>query len=1394
MKKQIIFIILIGILLLVLPITANADPAIVDSGTCGTNISWVLDDQSVLTVSGNGAVEPDSSNSYPWNSYKDEIEKVVIEEGITSLGYHAFSGCSALTEIEFPSTLLTISSHAFDGCTSITGIMIPNNVTSIGEGAFQNTSITSITLPFVGKSRSATAEEGPLGYIFGMRESYSPATPEIDLPVTYQYLYTDGSVKKYYWYYVPAMLRTVIITDTTRIPEGAFRNCADVSVNIQCTINEIGEYVFRNCKGLNSLSFLDGVTKIPDYAFEQCTSLQDVTLQRCVTEIGDHAFAECKNLTTVSLPDNLLTIGSYAFSGCSALKGIELPSALATVSSYAFDGCTGITDIEVPKSVTGIGEGAFRNIPLISITLPFVGSSRTAIAKEGLFGFVFGYTITSTEDLPFVDIPVTLTLQYLYIDQFQSYYYWYFIPETLRTVQITDTARIPESAFINCIGFSVNIRSKVNEIGGHAFCECKGPNTLAFLGEIAEIPAYAFYKCTALQDASLPDTVTEIGERAFFNCENLETVHLSENLLSIGVSAFYRCTALQTVTIPNSLTEISESTFSYCTNLTSVILSDNLVSIGHGAFSECSALTEIEFPSTLLTISSHAFDGCTSITGIMIPNNVTSIGEGAFQNTSITSITLPFVGKSRSATAEEGPLGYIFGMRESYSPATPEIDLPVTYQYLYTDGSVKKYYWYYVPAMLRTVIITDTTRIPEGAFRNCADVSVNIQCTINEIGEYVFRNCKGLNSLSFLDGVTKIPDYAFEQCTSLQDVTLQRCVTEIGDHAFAECKNLTTVSLPDNLLTIGSYAFAHCTSITDIAIPNSVTSIGYGVLQDTLLTGISLPFVGESRTAVSEKGTLGYIFGYTETDSSVQPTVDLPVIHQYPCTYSSGSKYYWYFIPSTLQTVQITDAVRISEGAFRNCSALESVVLHEGIESIGDYAFLNCGISYLQIPDSVLSISDNAFSDSIVLYMYAYTFAESWAKTRTLQYHVIDYCLFSEMGGTVTIPENHTMVINDTYNMPTIVTPLLDYIEIEYSSSDSSVADIDENGEIVAVSTGTARISVVVDDVVAYCDVTVSRFSGMNGKVIIPESLVMFVGDSCQLQATVSPVTNTLYVNYFSTDREVVTVDYLGNLTAVGVGNARIGASIDDVTAYCEIRVVSQVITALSFDNDIWVPVTLPVPIDNIVYTPEDAVTSFSWSVGNDSIAFVDENGYITGNIVGTTELTVVDSLTGLSATTEVRVCPPVLSVSINEQELSLGFGESFDLETTVKMRNLTCTDRLVLYESSNEAVVKVNKKTGVCKAVGPGTVVITVSSANGKFATCTVVVEQLNILNIPANTKVIESEAFTGLPNVHAIRIPGNVMSIATDAIDKKIILLIPAGSEWIEWAQINGYTVIEE
>ena len=109
------------------------------SGSCGENLTWTYDPETkTLTITGTGDMTdwPDGSEA-PWAEFADEIEKVVIEEGVTSIGDNAFKDCTSLTEAEIPDTVTEIGNSAFEGCESLTEIEIPENVETIGENAFK---------------------------------------------------------------------------------------------------------------------------------------------------------------------------------------------------------------------------------------------------------------------------------------------------------------------------------------------------------------------------------------------------------------------------------------------------------------------------------------------------------------------------------------------------------------------------------------------------------------------------------------------------------------------------------------------------------------------------------------------------------------------------------------------------------------------------------------------------------------------------------------------------------------------------------------------------------------------------------------------------------------------------------------------------------------------------------------------------------------------------------------------------------------------------------------------------------------------------------------------------------------------------------------------------------
>ena len=268
----------------------NPDPdptppseTIVASGACGDNLTWKLDDKGTLTISGKGAMtEWVYSDSAPWKTYSNTINKVVIQPGVTSIGGYAFSECKNLTSITIPEGVTSIEDGVFSGC-GLRSITIPKGVTSIGRYAFQeSSSLTSITIP-----------EG-----------------------------------------------------VTSIGIGAFSGCLDLmSITIPEGVTRIGSRAFEGCSSLTNITIPEGVTSIEDWAFSGCSSLMSITIPEGVTIIGAEAFRGCSSLKSITIPEGVTSIGAGAFRGCSSLKNITIPESVTSIEENAFYACDGLIDV-----------------------------------------------------------------------------------------------------------------------------------------------------------------------------------------------------------------------------------------------------------------------------------------------------------------------------------------------------------------------------------------------------------------------------------------------------------------------------------------------------------------------------------------------------------------------------------------------------------------------------------------------------------------------------------------------------------------------------------------------------------------------------------------------------------------------------------------------------------------------------------------------------------------------------------------------------------------------------------------------------------------------------------------------------------------------------------------
>ncbi|MBR2772164.1 MAG: leucine-rich repeat domain-containing protein, partial [Bacteroidales bacterium] len=210
----------------------------------------------------------------------------------------------------------------------------------------------------------------------------------------------------------------------------------------------------------------------------------------------------------------------------------------------------------------------------------------------------------------------------------------------------------------------------------------------------------------------------------------------------------------------------------------------------------------------------------------------------------------------------------------------------------------------------------------------------------------LIQGCK--SSVIPNDGSVKsIGNSAFSGCTGLMSITIPDSVTSIGNYAFENCRGLTSITIPDSVTSIGNYAFVGCTGLASITIPDSVTSIGDFAFYDcNNLTELTLPFVGNTPNSSGYSAVFGYIFGYSSN------------YHSGTLDQSSG----YYYVPTTLRKVTITNATTIPENAFYNCSFLTEIDLPQTVTSINNYAFYYCrGLTSVTIPDSVTRIGNNAF-------------------------------------------------------------------------------------------------------------------------------------------------------------------------------------------------------------------------------------------------------------------------------------------------------------------------------------------------------------------------------------------------------------------------------------------------
>lgn len=868
-----------------------------------------------------------------------------------TIGDYAFSDCESLESASFEnSTVSKMGKGVFREAYSLESIILPSDITEVPEEFAYDTAVSHIELPDTVKS-------------IGDYAFTAAALEDITIPSATDYIGRYAFAVCYNLSEVNFSQRS---GDYYEISHYAFMECTSLkSITIPRGLNNINSYCFFG-SGLESINLPSSLKYINQYAFAS-SQLLSVVLPKKVQRIREGAFQECIRLNAVEIePDSeLYQIDLIAFQNCTSLTTMSFPEGLNKIDNSAFSNCR-LRNVELPLSCASVGDGAFADNPLLSLT---VSNKRTTLNKRSFFysfetqsyntaGMIYGYVPSTAQtyaflySIPFSDLGASTEPD---DDEEPT------VTATSGTYQggtwsITGTT----SKTLNISGGNIGSLYVLDENGNSttfaAIAKEFEVKTVYIGNGITSIPDLFLYDASGvgIQFVRLPLGLKSIGAYAFAGTSvkkfysatrnDGNNSYIPKGVSYIGAYAFAYTDSLDAdFILPRELTEISEGLF-FNSSVPHIDMFGKVTRIAKKAFAECDNMTTLYVPCSVTEIytdgnvDNNAFGYVDSKVNTNLWVNGRN-GSAAYEYCRANNLNfgdvkgLPY----RSGTFTDSRSGlYESKINWEYyaeddtvilSAVSPrgvvESDWNSFNEYNPDSNSSALVSKIYKPEDYSAVNLSPERVLIDGIYEFTAPKLLSvfnpekIECSValRKIGARTFVDCVRVKEILLPTALTYAGEYAFENCTSLERVRLGHGISTVAEGVFSECRSLESVDLGNVVLeNIGAKAFYNCNS---------------------------LKFVNLKNQTGNSNGSIGAQAFYN--------CVNLQDIN----------------IPGNIKT--------IGEKAFYNCVQAQSLNISGNVESIGKDAFAN--LFYCERITYNSEVNSDVFNDekSIFANLGAYT-------------------------------------------------------------------------------------------------------------------------------------------------------------------------------------------------------------------------------------------------------------------------------------------------------------------------------------------------------------------------------------------------------------------------------------